>query len=283
MWYPSRGHNSGPIFIPFPGLFFPLCPKRKKLFFSVSHFVSNIIVPLGDLSPYKKILILRIPLLQLPSLPWWFPGGLSSLDSGFGLFWPLQNKMKSCAFFCPRFLFWQIRVPAPWAPQALSTCTASLWRPPVVCPPLHLGILHAFGLHSCIHDFVAQIEKCKRFWHNCRALLILSRCSVAFSVFFPRLWWVFGLSSVTLLSLPHIILLCVNVLSKKYKLCMLALPLVFFGFLSKCALNASSATTCILQLPKSSHAWALNKTGFNVASDLHLCTYILSSRTQNLA
>ena len=99
MWYPSRGHNSGPIFIPFPGLFFPLCPKRKKLFFSVSHFVSHVIVPLGDLSPYKKILILRIPLLQLPSLPWWFPGGLSSLDSGFGLFWPFQNKMKSCAFF----------------------------------------------------------------------------------------------------------------------------------------------------------------------------------------
>ena len=70
---------------------------------------------------------------------------------------------------------------------------------------------------------------------------------------------------------------------KQYKLCMLVLPpfslfeggvfpslsflltwlaALIFGFLSKCALGAPSATTCILQLPKFSHTLTLKRAGF---------------------
>ena len=260
MWYPSRGHNSGPIFMSFPGPFFPFCVKQKKLFFSVSHFVSHVIVPLGDLSPHKQILILRIPLLHLPSLPGWFPGGLSSPDSGFGLFWPFQNKMKSCAFF------FSLSLLADKSSCALSTPG-----------PLHMRT--AF-LHP---RFCRAIREVQTTMAQCRAPLIFFTLSVAFSVFFSPSMMGFWSELGHLLVPPTYITAACERRLQKAQVLYASSPSLVFGFLSKCALNASSATTCILQLPKPSHAWALNKTGINVVSDLHLCTYILSSITQNSA
>ena len=169
MWYPFRGHNSGPILIPPPGFSF-VSKKKKK--------------------------ILCIPPLQY-LLPWWLPGCLSFLYSGFGPFWLFQNKNEVlCLFFCLRSILWQIRVPAPWAPKAISTHTDLPPTRDSVC--FWTAFLHPRFCHTNrdVQSILAQLPG--------------SQCLVAFSVFFPRLWWVFGLSSVTLFVPPHIKTLCVN-------------------------------------------------------------------------